>query len=131
MYTVYNLIYITGAGGIIMPLVIKKKCVSCKKCVKKCPVDAIDMVKGKALIIDEKCINCGKCIKICPVKAILKDKDIVKHQIRSNIAGAKASLSKHKGKKAKKRLVKSEIRKIKMQQKILRGTMKGLKHLKL
>lgn len=114
-----------------MPLVIKKKCVSCKKCVKKCPVDAIDMVKGKALIVDEKCINCGKCIKICPVKAILKDKDVIKYRIKSELDDVKNSLSKSKNQKAKKILVKSQIRQIKIEQKILQGKMKAIKHLKL
>ncbi|MBP1909882.1 4Fe-4S binding protein [Methanolobus bombayensis] len=114
-----------------MPWVNKKKCVSCKKCVKKCPVDAIDMVKGKALIKEDKCINCGKCIKICPVKAILKDKEIVKSGIASNIKDAKKSLSEYKSKKAKKRVIKSQMRQLKRQQKILWGTMKELKHIKL
>ncbi len=114
-----------------MPLVNKNKCVSCKKCVKKCPVNAIKMVKGKALINEDKCINCGKCIKICPVKAILKDKEIVKAGIKSNIQETKDSLSKLKGKKAKKRLVKSQIRQLKRHQKVLRGTMKKLKNMKL
>ncbi|WP_292466861.1 4Fe-4S binding protein [Methanolobus sp.] len=114
-----------------MPLVNKKKCISCKKCVKKCPVDAIDMVKGKALIVDEKCINCGKCIKICPVKAILKDREIVKFKVRSNLKAVKDSLSENKSKKAKNRLVKNQIRQLKIEQQILRETMKGLKHIKL
>ncbi|WP_340820737.1 4Fe-4S binding protein [Methanolobus sp. WCC4] len=114
-----------------MPLVIKTKCVSCKKCVRKCPVDAIDMVKGKALIVEDKCINCGKCIKICPVKAILRDRDIVKYQISADLDDVKDSLSKYKSKKAKKRLVKSQLRQIRLQQKVLRGKMKALKHLKL
>ncbi len=89
------------------------------------------MVKGKAIIIDEKCINCGKCIKICPVKAILKDREIVKFKIQSKLKAVKGSLSEKKGGKAKKRLLKSQIRQLKMQQKITQGTMKGLKRIKL
>ncbi|WP_091708010.1 DUF362 domain-containing protein [Methanolobus vulcani] len=118
-------------GTDIMPWVNKKKCVSCKKCVKKCPVDAIEMVKGKALIEEDKCINCGKCIKICPVKAILKDKDIIDFTIDSNVKAAKASISNYKGKKAKKRAIKSQMRQLKRQQKIFQGTMKKLKRIKL
>ncbi|WP_342304445.1 4Fe-4S binding protein [Methanolobus sp. ZRKC5] len=114
-----------------MPLVNKKKCTACKKCVKKCPVDAIKMVKGKAIIIDEKCINCGKCIKICPVKAILKDREIVKFKIQSKLKAVNSSLSGYKSKKAKKRLIKSQMRQLKMQQKVLQETMKGLKRIKL
>jgi ferredoxin len=114
-----------------MPWVNKKKCVSCKKCVKKCPVDAIEMVKGKALIEEDKCINCGKCIKICPVKAILKDKEIVKFKISENIKSAKNSLERSKNKSSKKRLIKSKLRQLKREQEIIRGTMKELKRIKL
>lgn len=114
-----------------MPWVNKKECVSCRKCVKKCPVDAIDMLKGKALIIDEKCINCGKCIKICPVKAILKDREIVGFKIQSNLKEVKGSLSGYKNKKEKKRLIKSQIRQLRMQQKILRGIINELKRIKV
>jgi Dissimilatory sulfite reductase (desulfoviridin), alpha and beta subunits len=114
-----------------MPWVNKKECVSCRKCVKKCPVDAIDMVKGKALILNEKCINCGKCIKICPVKAILKDREIVKFKVHSKLKALKGSLSENKSKKAKKRLIKSQIRQMKMQQKVLSGTINELKRMKL
>lgn len=114
-----------------MPWVNKKKCVSCKKCVKKCPVDAIKMVKGKALIDENKCINCGKCIKICPVKAILKDKEIVKSGIDSNMKEVKGSISGYKNKKARKRLIRNKMRQLKRQQAIIRGTMKGLKRIKL
>ncbi|MEZ5335845.1 MAG: 4Fe-4S binding protein [Methanolobus sp.] len=114
-----------------MPWVNKKKCVSCKKCVKKCPVDAIEMVKGKAIIEEDTCINCGKCIKICPVKAILKDKDMVKSGIESNLQGVKSSISGYKNSKAKKRLIKSQMRQLKRQQEIIRGTIQGLKRMKL
>jgi ferredoxin len=114
-----------------MPWVNKKKCVSCKKCIKKCPVDAIYMVKGKALIEESKCINCGKCIKICPVKAILKDREIVKFKTRANIKNTKDLLDNSKNKKAKKRLIKSQLRQLKREQEIIRGTMKELKRIKL
>jgi Fe-S-cluster-containing hydrogenase component 2 len=89
------------------------------------------MVKGKALIEESKCINCGKCIKICPVKAILKDREIVKFKTRANIKNAKELLDNSKNKKAKKRLIKSQLRQLKREQEIIRGTMKELKRIKL
>ncbi len=49
-----------------------KECIGCKICVKKCPVGAIEMKKGKAVIDQEKCIDCGICEKACPVKVIEK-----------------------------------------------------------
>lgn len=43
------------------------KCIKCKKCIKKCPHNAI----AKNIKIDEKsCIGCGVCVKICPKNAI-------------------------------------------------------------
>ncbi len=114
-----------------MPWINKKECVSCKKCVKKCPVDAIDMVKSKASIAEDKCINCGKCIKICPVKAIFRDNDLVEINVRSNLKRVKGSLSLYNGKKAKKRMIKSQLRQIKRQQKVLRKTKKELKDIKI
>ncbi|WMW25564.1 4Fe-4S binding protein [Methanolobus sediminis] len=114
-----------------MPWVNKKKCVSCKKCIKKCPVDAIYMAKGKAVIEEGKCINCGKCIKICPVKAILKDRDLVKFKISENLKSAKSSLESSKNQRAKKRLIKSQLRQLKREQEIIRGTIKELKRIKL
>jgi len=56
-----------------------KKCISCRLCVKNCPVGAISMQNGKAVIDTEKCIQCGICAngsgkkwKGCPVGAIDK-----------------------------------------------------------
>jgi Fe-S-cluster-containing hydrogenase component 2 len=112
-----------------MPWVNKKKCVSCKKCVKRCPVDAIDMVKGKALITDDKCIYCGKCVKVCPVKAILKDREFVELRIRDNLKALKGPLSRNKGKNARKRMIKSRIRQLRNQQKVIRGTINELKQI--
>jgi formate hydrogenlyase subunit 6/NADH:ubiquinone oxidoreductase subunit I len=89
------------------------------------------MAKGKALIEDGKCINCGKCIKICPVKAILKDKDVVNFKIHENLKSAKKSLENSKNKRAKKRLIKSQLRQLKREQEIIRGTIKELKRIKL
>ncbi|MDD2227841.1 MAG: 4Fe-4S binding protein [Candidatus Cloacimonetes bacterium] len=52
------------------------KCIGCKLCVSPCPVDAITMIKGKAVIDSAKCVSCGICIdgngrfRGCPVRAI-------------------------------------------------------------
>ncbi|WP_353093044.1 electron transfer flavoprotein subunit alpha [Tissierella praeacuta] len=52
--------------------VIEMKCISCGKCVRVCPFEAIDMVNKKAKI-NEKCTACGQCVEACPVNAIEKE----------------------------------------------------------
>lgn len=50
-------------------------CRGCTNCIKRCPVEAIRVRKGKALIISERCIDCGECIRLCPHKAKKADSD--------------------------------------------------------
>ncbi len=60
--------------------VLTGTCISCKKCAKVCPVDAIEMIevgvndKGRAIlnpkIDDVKCISCKNCIDACPKDAL-------------------------------------------------------------
>ncbi len=47
----------------------KTMCRDCYKCVRNCPVKAIEIVAHSASVIDELCIACGKCINTCPQKA--------------------------------------------------------------
>lgn len=53
----------------------EESCVGCGKCVKICPVDAIETTgeegRKKARVIPEKCIGCGVCIKHCPTKSLI------------------------------------------------------------
>ena len=48
-----------------------EKCTECGECVSYCPVDAIEMVQGKAHIIPEKCIDCAGCIDHCKFAAFI------------------------------------------------------------
>lgn len=63
------------------PVLDQKKCISCSKCSKVCPVKAITMVatgeknaKGRDITIpqinDELCIACTNCILDCPKDAL-------------------------------------------------------------
>ncbi|MCK4695922.1 MAG: 4Fe-4S binding protein [Candidatus Cloacimonetes bacterium] len=49
-------------------------CVGCGDCEQVCPVDAIQIIDGKAVIDAEKCIQCEICIKSCTYNAIRKSK---------------------------------------------------------
>ena len=63
-----------------LPLLEDKKCISCSRCAKDCPVDAVKMVevgvneKGRPIkrpVFDaEKCVSCETCVEVCPKDAL-------------------------------------------------------------
>ena len=47
-------------------------CVACGCCVKVCPRQAIEVVRGiMAQVRQEKCVGCGKCARECPASVIV------------------------------------------------------------
>lgn len=44
-------------------------CQDCYKCIRHCPVKAINVGLGSASIIGDRCIFCGNCVTICPANA--------------------------------------------------------------
>lgn len=40
----------------------------CTACQRKCPVQAIHLVKGIPVVEEEKCVGCGACEHVCPVR---------------------------------------------------------------
>jgi len=47
----------------------KAECKNCYKCLRSCPVKAIDMRDAQAKIIESRCILCGHCTHVCPQNA--------------------------------------------------------------
>ncbi len=46
-------------------------CVACGCCVKVCPLQAIEIVRGiTARVNTDKCVGCGKCAAECPASVI-------------------------------------------------------------
>ncbi len=45
-------------------------CVGCNKCVKACPVEALELSEKKARVLDF-CLGCGVCHGVCPKNAII------------------------------------------------------------
>lgn len=54
-------------------------CKNCYKCLRSCPVKAIDARDGQAKIIDSRCILCGHCTHVCPqnAKSVHNDVDAI------------------------------------------------------
>lgn len=50
------------------------KCTACGICVKKCPVEAIEIEnkenKNFAEVNQERCFGCGVCVRFCPTKSL-------------------------------------------------------------
>ncbi len=44
-------------------------CQDCYKCVRACPMKAIEVRNGHARVIPESCVLCGRCVTVCPVGA--------------------------------------------------------------
>ncbi len=65
----------------------KANCKNCYKCIRNCPIKAIEVVCDQAQIIEKDCVLCGRCVQVCPQNA--------KH-VRNDIDSAKELIQKHK-----------------------------------
>ena len=64
----------------------KARCKDCYKCLRECPVKAIEVKNHQAQIIKERCILCGRCTVVCPqnAKIVHSEKDEVDSLLLDN-----------------------------------------------
>lgn len=61
-------------------------CKNCYKCVRYCPVKAIEIKNHCAQILEDECILCGRCTIVCPQKAkeAISDVEKIKNALEEN-----------------------------------------------
>ena len=81
-----------------------ESCNGCKKCTKKCQIDAIvatDVQAGKKTKIHEidpdRCIGCGLCVAVCPEQAISMQSKEVLPDVPENPIAMNISMAKERG----------------------------------
>lgn len=52
------------------------RCKDCYKCLRECPVKAIDVQDHQAKIMEDRCILCGHCTLVCPQNAKMVHSEI-------------------------------------------------------
>ena len=50
-----------------------EKCTGCGFCMRDCPVEAISILKKKAVVAEDQCTHCGVCSRVCPEGAVATD----------------------------------------------------------
>lgn len=65
----------------------KARCRDCYKCLRECPVKAIEVKDHQAKIIKERCILCGRCTMVCPqnAKKVHSEKEEVQKILEGNV----------------------------------------------
>ncbi len=64
----------------------KANCKNCYKCLRSCPVKAIDMRNNQAKIVESRCILCGHCTHVCPqnAKSVHDDTAVIERLLAKN-----------------------------------------------
>jgi len=78
----------------LKPQVSAEKCTACRRCVKSCPVRAIEIRETVAVIDYATCYGCGECVAACPYGAIgiqwKTEPEAIQEKIVEHCAGALA-----------------------------------------
>jgi len=77
---------------------LEGKCLKCGRCVRVCPVEAIDLKTGRAVFDRDKCVSCFCCMEVCPEDIIeMKLSPLLKigHKMRKLKKNMKISRSKN------------------------------------
>ena len=61
------------------------RCKDCYKCLRECPVKAIDVKGHQAEIIEDRCILCGHCTLACPQNAKIVHSEL--EEVKQMLAG--------------------------------------------
>lgn len=64
-----------------------KSCQSCYKCIRECPLKAIEFKDNLAQVIPAECVLCGRCVQCCPQNARILQDDVEK--VRGLLKGGK------------------------------------------
>lgn len=78
----------------------KARCRDCYRCLRACPVKAIEMHENQARVVPGRCIACGTCIRECPQHAKSYRDDLEKairliregHPVAASVAPSFAAL---------------------------------------
>lgn len=62
----------------------KANCKNCYKCIRNCPIKAIELKDGQAQVIENDCVLCGKCVLVCPQNA---------KEVRNDVSAARALIA--------------------------------------
>lgn len=55
----------------LRPVVLRERCTACGDCVRACPVQMVQIHRGKAKVDHSKCIRCYACHEMCTSQAIV------------------------------------------------------------